>query len=51
MLTGLSIAFLTLSCFEEILNGAKDKMIQSKWLKFTEQDGGLIVYVHAAFTA
>jgi hypothetical protein len=50
LLMGFGVAFLTFACFEEIMNGMREKMMSSRWCNITSEEGGMIVYVQAACT-
>ena len=50
LLMGFGVAFLTFSCFDEIMNGMKEKMMRSMWYNITSKEGGMVVYVQTACT-
>lgn len=47
LMMGSGVAFLTVACFEEVLNGTRQKLMSSRWYNLPEEEGGMLVYVQA----
>ena len=47
LMVGCGAAFLTVACFEEVLNGTRQKLLSSRWYNLPEEEGGMLVYVMA----